>query len=362
MILSYILPIFLVLIILALAGFILSLRRKINDSHDQELDRKNSDIEKNISNQIQLLSSSFSSNLNSIQKSVDQRLGENTNRLDNASRSYAEVTAHLAKLQEQTQKVYEISKDVSSLQDILKPPKARGEMGESLLGNLLEQMLSRDNYDTQHQFKSGERVDAIVRLGKYLIPIDSKFPLENFRKYVGSKEDRERESHKKNFALDVKKHIDSISKKYILPDEGTIDYALMYIPMENVFNEIITCDFGNVDLRQYAAAKRVIPVSPNTLSAYLQTIVMGLKGMKIEENARHIMQNIKRLEVEFDKVKNDFVVLGSHLNNASKKYHETEKRFERFEMRLEKSRDKEIEMDDVALIDKNGNDEADNKG
>jgi DNA recombination protein RmuC len=140
----------------------------------------------------------------------------------------------------------------------------------------------------------------------------------------------------------VKKHVDSIAKKYILPDEGTVDFALMYIPAENVYHEILSNEFGEMKLFDYATGKRVIPVSPNTLYAYLSTIIMGLKGMKIEENAKAILENLKRLEIEFGKVRGDFTLLGSHLTNAVKKYGDTEKRLERFDARLEKSGTKEL--------------------
>ncbi len=326
---------FLVIVILALAGFILSLMRRLNEKKDAE-------ITSNISNQIKILQDSFSQNLGTIQKSVDQRLGENTSRLDNASRSYGEVQKQIVHLQEEVKRVHEVGKNISNLQDILRAPKLRGVMGEFLLENLLTQIFSQEHYTFQHTFKSGEKVDAIVKLKDYLVPIDSKFPLENFRR--GSEADKdEREHFGKLFYQDVKKHVDSIAKKYILPDEGTVDFALMYVPAENVYHEIVSHNFGGMKLFDYATGKRVIPVSPNTLYAYLSTIVMGLRGMKIEENAKAILQNLKRLEIDFGKIRGDFVILGSHLVNASKKYQDTEKRLDRFETKMEKSKIKEIE-------------------
>ena len=326
----------LVFVILALAGFILSLLRRVGK-------KEGSDITNNISNQIQLLSENFGSRLSSIQKSVDQRLGENTSRLDNASRSYAEVQKQLVRLQEQTNRVFEISKDVSKLHEILKPPKARGVMGESSLEQILENMLGRESFEVQYPFKSGERVDAVVKVGDNLVPIDAKFPLENYKRISENKDQRESDGYQKQFGLDVKKHINSIAEKYIKPGEKTIDYALMYIPAENVFNEIIIHDFWNLNLSQYAVGKRVIPVSPNTLHAYLQTIRMGLRGMKIEKNAKIILQNLKRLDIEFGKVRKDFDALGQHLRNAQNKYELTDKRMGRFEGHLDRSRDKELE-------------------
>jgi len=341
---SYILFIFFVVIILALAGFILSLRKKIAESQKQEGDQKNSEIISNITNQIQMLSQNFSQNMGTIQKSVDQRLGENTNRLDNASKSYAEVRSQLAKLEEQTQKVYEASKDISSLHDILNAPKLRGVMGEFMLENLLSQKLSKNLYALQYSFKSGEKVDVVVKLKDYLIPIDSKFPLENFRKIIEADDDAQKEIHKKQFYGDVKKHVDAIAQKYILPNEGTSDFAFMYIPAENVYYEIISHDFGNKNLFDYAKEKGVIPVSPNIFNAYLGTIVMGLSGMKIAENAKAIFKNIKNLELYFGKIRGDFLALGTHIKNAHNKYELTDRRMEKFQMELEKTKDKELEV------------------
>jgi len=341
---NYFLFILLVAIILALAGFVLFLRRKIGDSQKQGADQKNIDIISNITNQIQQLSQNFSQNIGTIQKSVDQRLGENTNRLDNASKSYAEVRSQLAKLEEQTQKVFEVSKDISSLHDILNAPKLRGMMGEFMLENLLSQKLSKNLYTLQYAFKSGEKVDVVVKLKDYLIPIDSKFPLENFRKIIEAEDDGQKDVHKKQFYSDVKKHVDSIAQKYILPNEGTSDFAFMYIPAENVYYESISHDFGNKNLFDYAKEKGVIPVSPNIFNAYLGTIVMGLSGMKIAENAKAIFKNIKNLELYFGKIRGDFLSLGTHIKNAHNKYELTDRRMEKFQMELEKTKDKELEV------------------
>ncbi|MDD3487709.1 MAG: DNA recombination protein RmuC [Candidatus Moranbacteria bacterium] len=342
--------IFFVLIAVGLAAYVFSLQRKIRSSEKENLEEKDDKIVSNFTNQIQLLANNFNASLNNLQKSVDQRLGENTGRLDNAARSYGEVQKQIVHLQEEVKRVHEVGKNISSLQDILKAPKLRGVMGEFLLENLLSQIFSHEYYTLQHAFKSGEKVDAAVQLKDYFIPIDSKFPLENFRKGSDSENEAEKEQYSKLFYQDVKKHVDSIAKKYILPDEGTVDFALMYIPAENVYHEILSNEFGGMKLFDYATGKRVIPVSPNTLYAYLSTIIMGLKGMKIEENAKLILENLKRLEIDFGKVRSDFILIGTHLNNAKKKYDDTEKRIDRFDSRLEKSGVKELEAESNNLI------------
>jgi DNA recombination protein RmuC len=342
-----ILIVVLIAVVAALAGFILSLRKKIEEKgekKEQEIDQKNAEIVSNITNQIRMLSQDFSQNIGTIQKSVDQRLGENTNRLENASKSYSEVKSQLVKLEEQTKKVYEASKDISSLHDILNAPKMRGNMGEFLLESLLSQKLSKSMYTLQYAFKSGEKVDVVVSLKDYLIPIDSKFPLENFRKMVEAGDEAQKEIHKKQFYSDVKKHVDAIAQKYILPNEGTSDFAFMYIPAENVYYEIISHDFGNKNLFDYSKEKGVIPVSPNIFNAYLGTIVMGLSGMKIAENAKAIFKNIKNLELYFGRIRGDFLALGTHIKNAHNKYELTDRRMEKFQMELEKTKDKELEV------------------
>ncbi|HSG05234.1 MAG TPA: DNA recombination protein RmuC, partial [Nitrospiria bacterium] len=166
---------------------------------------------------------------------------------------------------------------------------------------------------------------------------DSKFPLENFKRVIDAQNDDERKAARKKFTTDVKKHIDAIADKYILPDEGTFPFALMYIPAENVYYETIIKDekFGEEkSLSAHALGRKVIPVSPNSLFAYLQAIVMGLKGLQIEKSAREIIDHLERLRGDFEKFRKDFEIIGSHLNNARGKYDDAEKRLDRFGDRL----------------------------
>jgi len=342
-----------VAVVLALAGFIFSLRKKIKDSKNAELlENKDDRIVSNLTNQISLLSRT----LDTIQKSVDQRLGENTGRLDNAARSYGEVQKQLTHLQDEVRRVHEVGKDISSLHEILRAPKVRGVMGEIWLEKLLGQMLPQNHYECQFAFKSGEKVDAIIRLQDHIISVDSKFPLENFKKAIESQNEEERAGFKKQFGQDVKKHISAIADKYILPGEGTMDFALMYIPAENVYYEIVNHNFGNVSVFDYAVEKKVIPVSPNTFYAYLGTIIMGLKGMRVEENAKFILQNLSKLKVQFMKIRKDFESLGIHIRNAQNKFETTDKRLGKFENQLDKSGEKELEeIKNIALNEGNKN-------
>jgi DNA recombination protein RmuC len=264
---------------------------------------------------------------------TQQNLGE---RLDNAARVVGSVQKSLGGLEEANRKIYDVGKDIASLQEILRAPKLRGGLGEFFLEDLLAQILPPQHFVIQHAFKSGERVDAVIKLGSSLVPVDSKFPLENFKRMFEAADDDERSRAKRQFVGDVKKHVDAIAGKYILPDEGTYDFALMYIPAENVYYETIIKDDseGERNLSQYALSKRVVPVSPNSFYAYLQAIVLGLKGMKVEEHAKEIIQYLSRLRGDFAKFRDDFGLLGKHLGHAQTSYQTTEKRLEQFGQRL----------------------------
>jgi DNA recombination protein RmuC len=249
-----------------------------------------------------------------------------------------DVRTHLTKVEEVTKQVLEKSKDIASLESLLRAPKFRGGMGELFLGDLLRQILPPTNFTLQHKFKSGEIVDAVVQVGGNLVPVDSKFPLENFQKSIQAADEKDRLAFRKKFASDVRKHIDTIADKYILPDEGTYDFALMYVPAENIYYETIIKDESlgeDRSLFSYAAEKRVIPVSPNSFYAYLEVIVLGLKGMQIEKSALEIFRGLARLKGDLSRFRNEFQVLGSHLGNARAKFEDAEKRLEKIDDKLE---------------------------
>jgi DNA recombination protein RmuC len=256
----------------------------------------------------------------------------------NIGSTLGDVKKDLGKMEEVTREVLEKSKNISSLENLLRAPKFRGGFGELFLGDLLAQILPPAHYKLQYKFKSGEKVDAIIRIGNNLVPIDSKFPLENFKKYLAEEDSKEKEGLRKKFIIDVKKHIDEICGKYILPDEGTYDFALMYIPAENIYYETILKDESLGEERSifsYALEKRVIPTSPNSFFAYLQVIVLGLKGLQIEKSAQYIFQSLARLQGDLGRFKNDFQILGTHLVNAKSKFDDAEKRLDKFSGKLE---------------------------
>src|SRR5256885_892942 len=221
---------------------------------------------------------------------------------------------------------------------LFRSPKVRGGLGETLLGELLAQMLPREHYELQRLFKSGEKVDAAIRLAGRLVPVDAKFPLENFRRMLAEPEEERHRLLRKQFARDVKTRIDEIAKKYILPDEGTFDFALMYVPAENVYYEIIIKDEADADdeaIATYALSRRVVPVSPNSFYAYLQVIILGLSGLRIEAHAREIQNDLARLSGDLDKVREPIRTLGKHLGNAQSQFTDAEHALERFKDKLD---------------------------
>jgi len=280
--------------------------------------------------------------LRGITDQVNQQLqnssGQIGQRLDSAAKVIGEVRENIGKLSKASEQIYEVGKNIATLQEILQPPKLRGGLGEQFLGELLSQILPPEFFTLQYQFSSGERVDAAVRVGEKLVPIDSKFPLDNFRRIIECKTEEERKTFQKVFYKDVKKHIDDIASKYIVPKEGTYDFALLYIPAENVYYETITKDesFGEEKgILNYALNKKVIPVSPNSFYAYLQVIILGLKGLKIEEHAKEIQTLLVGLGKDLKDFQEDFRLVGRHINDARNRFDEARTRLEKFSFRLE---------------------------
>jgi DNA recombination protein RmuC len=254
-----------------------------------------------------------------------------SNELGNATSLFGNVREALGRLEASNRQIYEIGKDISGLQELLRAPKLRGQFGETFLENLLAQVMPKEYYQMQYKFKTADTVDAVIRLGGKLVPVDAKFSLENFKKLLESPDEQEKAAWRKKFIQDVKNRIDEISSKYILPEENTYDFALMYIPAENVYYEVIIKE----DMLAFCLSKKVIPVSPNTFYAYLQVICLGLKGLKIEQNAQEILKNLGTLSNEITKFKEDFELTGSHLFNACKKYEDSSRRLGRFTDKLQ---------------------------
>lgn len=224
-------------------------------------------------------------------RSTSTRLDEQTRLVAQAAKSIGEFS--------------EIGRSMKDLQNFLASPKVRGGLGEQVLKQLLEESLPKSSFNLQHTFRSGVRVDAAIKTASGIIPIDSKFSMENFKKMVEDK------SFEKDFQRDVKDRIDEISKKYILPDEGTVDFALMYIPSESVYYEIV-----NSNLMDYAYKSRVMPVSPSTFYAFLRSVLLSFEGQKIASEIKTIQQALRAIHSETNKFAELLTTLQSHINNS----------------------------------------------
>ncbi|HET7319732.1 MAG TPA: DNA recombination protein RmuC [Nitrospirota bacterium] len=318
-----------------------SLRGQLTEAmmrNQEAVNQQLGQITMQVNTQLGQATSQMNTRLGQVTEQLQKSTGDLNTRLDNAAKVVSEVSKGLGGLSEATKKVFEVGKDIASLQEILRSPKLRGGLGELFLGDLLAQIFPPAHYTLQHRFKSGEVVDAAIKLGQNLVPIDAKFPLENFRRVVEAATEDERKALKRKFISDVKKHVDAIAVKYILPDEGTFDFALMYIPAENVYYELIIKDEAldaEKGLLNYSFQKRVIPVSPNSFYAYLQTILLGLKGMHVEEQAQEILRNLARLSGDFERFRSDFELLGKHLTNTKTRYDDADKRLAKFGDRLQ---------------------------
>jgi len=240
-----------------------------------------------------------------MQQSINETNKAINERLDNAGRVIAALTKELGGISQ-------VGPDIRRLTETLASPKLRGNFGEEMLENMLSQALPKNGYEIQHKFNNGEVVDAIIYVGDKILHIDSKFSMENFRLYKEAKTDDAAEGLKKAFLKDVKKRTDEIHKKYILPQENTFDFALMYIPSEGVFSEVL----DDSALLGYAREKKVYFVSPNTLYHHLQIILLSLRGQKVNEAAQQILAMIAGIKQESDKFGRNLDVLGNHIKNA----------------------------------------------
>jgi DNA recombination protein RmuC len=270
----------------------------------------------------------LASSLQNGQQNISQTLQQHHQTLSQLNRQIGELHGHSSQL-------VNLQSDVRRLHDVLNSPKLRGQLGEWSLENLLAGVLPKDTYALQHHFKDGKIVDALIQMPEFAVPIDAKFPLSSFEAILKRADDGELPRLQRQFQKDVTAHIDKIAQSYIRPAEGTLDFAMMYIPAENVYYEtIIKHDSGTESLVDYALSKKVIPVSPNVLYAYLMTIAMGLHGLQIEKQAAQIRQNLKRLESSFNTFTADFKTLGTHIRNTVNKYDEADTKLTRFDSQL----------------------------
>lgn len=255
---------------------------------------------------------------------LKQDLTHMNQRLDKAAEVFGGLQQELGKMQE-------LGRGLKDIQDVLKSPKLRGNVGERLMGDLIKQNIPKDNYRLQYEFKTHAKVDAVIKTKNGLIPIDSKFPVDNYLKYVQAKNDTEKAAFHKQFVSDVKKHITDIAKKYILPGEGTVDFALMYVPGEAVYYEIMT----NTNLDTYANSLRVFLVSPHTFTYYLGIILLSLEGDMIEERAKEVMSYLKDIQGDTRRFAEEFNLVQKHLGNAKSQMDKAANSFVRLGAKIE---------------------------
>ena len=316
--------------------------QNINTAFSGQLQGLTSYVQASLANVTQDLGS----RLDSINRQVTEQLNQGTNVMnanaETVSKNIAAVQTTFAGLQrqvgemtEQARQLGDISKAVTAIEHVLRAPKLRGNFGEEQLENLLSLVFSKEQYAMQHRFSTGEITDAIVFLPQGSVAVDSKFPLENFRRITELASEEERKAARRDFLRDVRKRVDEIAAKYIRPAEGTLPFALMYVPAENVYYETIIRDDEGFQLYEYCQEKRVIPVSPNSLYAYLQTIMVGLKGMQVGQRAQAIVREIESLRIELEKFTRAYETVGQHVRNAAAKLDEGSRLLTKVELRVE---------------------------
>jgi len=246
-----------------------------------------------------------------------------SNELKNTREQITQIQQQLGQVQESGHLMHDAA---TRLENILGGTKTRGNFGETTLERLLEDCLAPSQYTLQCRFRSGEAADAVIHLrDKKIMAIDSKFPLEAFQRL-----DAEGDEARKAFVNGIKLHADSIAKKYIVPDEDTLDLALMFVPSEAVYYELLrSTDSRGIAVDAYCRRRKVVPVSPNTLYAHLSVIAIGLRGMQIEENAKRLSANLDGMRKQLDTFSKNFDTLGTHLKNAQQTYTEADKRIEK---------------------------------
>jgi DNA recombination protein RmuC len=241
-------------------------------------------------------------------------------------RSLSDLSRQLGVLSEQSVRVGELAKDIGSLQDLLRAPKPRGGFGELMLERLLQDCLPASAYEIQFTYRDGSRVDAVVRYGNRIVPIDAKFPNESFTQIAAATDEADRTRRRRAFHQQVRRHIDAVAR-YVSPQDLSIDYAFMYLPSEAIYYEVMTREAadGDSDLGAYCQERHVIPASPNTLLAYLQVVALGIRGLAMQERTRELQQSIAQVRREFERFVGLHDQLGTHLDHAMKKFDETER-------------------------------------
>lgn len=294
---------------------VLYLKRMVSDLKDSSKNDQS----------MQLLNQNMTSLQNSFQEKLDRTNQTINERLDNAAKVIGMVNRELGQMSQ-------IGQSLQNFQEFLKSPKLRGGLGEQGLSDMLGQTFPKELYKMQHKFRNGQIVDAAIKIEAGIVPVDAKFPLENFNRILNAKTDDERNDARRKFRSDFRVHVNAIAKKYILTDEGTVDFAMMYIPSETVYYELIS---NENDLHDYAIKSKVIPASPNTFFYYLRTIMLGLQGKRISEMSKQILSTLKVIQNESKKFGDNLGILNRHVNNAKSTMDKVDADFTRLSSKIE---------------------------
>src|SRR5215469_1620819 len=297
-------------------------------AHSQAMNNQLAQVTQTVLQQLGQVNSSLQDGLASSGKLVSQAQAAVAGELRNSQEVLNRLGKQLGEIQQAGRG---LSNATQTLQTVLGGAKTRGSLGEVALETLLADALPFSAYETQYRFLTGTIVDAVVRASDKMIAIDSKFPLESYRRLVDSGEEA-----RKEFFQAVRKHADSIAEKYILQNEGTLDVALMFVPSEGVYYELLmTSDAKLGRLDDYCRSRGIFAVSPNTLHAYLSAILTGLKGMQVAENARHLLAGLAGLQSQLDSFAKMYDTLGSHLRHAQQCHDEAGRRLDRVQDNIE---------------------------
>jgi len=296
--------------------------------------------------QIQLMEH-LANQLNNVRGSVEQ-----SSNLVN--REVSLFTQRVTEMKDALTQVHESVNDVKSFEELLKSPKLRGNWGEASLEHLLSEYYPKELYEIQYTFLNGERADAVFKLpNNKLIAIDSKFPLENFSKMTEVSSLEEKQTFAKIFISDVKKRIDEIASKYILPQEGTLDFAIMYVPAEAVYYEMINpaSQLIKENLSDYAWKRKIIITSPNLLYLTLVTIEHWFKDIQVSKQTQEILKRFEQIKKDSEKLEESFRKLGSHLSNAQSSYENSQRRLSFMNSKIDKLVSGKIKENDLLEAD-----------
>src|SRR5438309_4109902 len=324
---------------IAAVGAVIASTRRAPGDHDSELrDGLRGEVraaQEGMQGQVELLARSVGELRSDLSRSLGATEQQLATQAGTTHRTLMDLSRQLGSLSEQSQRIGELAKDIGSLQDLLRAPKARGGFGELLLERLLHDALPASAYEVQYTYKDGSRVDAVVRYAGRIVPIDAKFPNETWNALARAADETERRSKKRAFLQQVRRHIDAVGR-YVSPADGTIDFAVMYIPSESVYYDLVLREEdGEPDLRAYCAERKVIPASPNTLLAYLQVVALGVRGLAMQERTRELQEGVAAVRREFERFVELHDQLGRHLENATKKFDETDRALSRASSAIE---------------------------